>query len=383
MKSLAERNITVVRAWAFHDVTQVPNSGNWIQVRYPTIASYSSLIFMSQLLSSNGTRTFNNGTNGAGRLRSIVSAARNHGMMVQFVLTNNWSAPSNISNVTITLQNGTKVNNPPGSYSNDYGGSDLYVAFQNGTDHGEFFTNNNVINSFVDGLTDLIPQFASEPNLLAWELANDARCNGTLQNSQLAGQCKTTVRLFFLSYRTIPTTHSCLIGRDNVAQYGRSTSQKIGPQSSCRFGVCPIPIHSRNVFSSQPCLFRRSQGFLCQTSQCPKLFFKTTPTPVASPAPGLRRRSLTEKSIIAERNARWKRSAEAAKRQQDTAFERRARGVFGRWTPRSLFGRDAAAVDSNLPSEVPRYSKRQVMTVGSAMDGSFGSDALDIAAVPE
>ncbi|GJJ12383.1 hypothetical protein Clacol_006625 [Clathrus columnatus] len=322
LKDIASKNITVVRAWAFNDVSEVPETGAWFQ-----------------LLAKNGTRIFNNGTNGVQRLRVIADIAQENNLTVQFVLTNNWSA-NNISNITVTLANGTKVNSPRGSYSNGYGGSDAYVMFNNGSDHGEFFTNQTIISTFMDGLTDLIPQFANHKAILSWEIANDPRCNGTLSNPDLAGQCTTT---------------SVTLWHQQISAHVKS----LDPNHLVASG---------------------SQGFMCQvpsTTVCPKFFFTQAPAPVTSPAPGLRRRSLTEKSIIAERNARWKRTAAAAKQQQDNAVEKRARGVFDRWVPRSLFGREAAA--DPVPVQV---KKRQSMTLGPSMDGSFGVDSLDIGAIP-
>lgn len=144
------------------------------------------------MLAPNGSVIFNNDTSGAGRLRAVVAGAKENGLMVQFVLTNNWSAP-NITSITVTLPNGTQVKNARGSYSNGFGGADAWVQFQNLTDHRSFFANQTVIGAFTNNLANLIPPFASESTIMAWELANDARCDGILQDPNSAETCDTMV----------------------------------------------------------------------------------------------------------------------------------------------------------------------------------------------
>jgi mannan endo-1,4-beta-mannosidase len=141
-----------------------------------------------QLFNPNGTVTINTGVNGLQRLDKVLASAKAHGIRVQLSLTNNWNPLRLLSsalNGTLAKRDGTTTNvtHPPGFLSNDYGGMDAYVRAHNLTEHDQFFTNQTLINAFQSFLNVLIPRYVNNTELLAWELANDARCNSTLATS--------------------------------------------------------------------------------------------------------------------------------------------------------------------------------------------------------
>lgn len=71
----------------------------------------------------------------------------------------------------------------------DLGGMDAYVReFGVEKKHDEFYTDMNIRQQFYKYLQFVVSRYVDEPNILAWELANDARCNSTLCAS---GQCNT------------------------------------------------------------------------------------------------------------------------------------------------------------------------------------------------
>lgn len=142
------------------------------------------------MFNPNGTVTINTGPTGLGRLDTILKLAKAHGLMIQLSLTNNWNPLRPVSsNVNGTLTKRadtnatTNVTHPPGFLSNDYGGMDAYVRAHNLTEHDLFFTNQTLIDAFQNYLNVLVPRYANNTQLLAWELANDARCNSTLPTS--------------------------------------------------------------------------------------------------------------------------------------------------------------------------------------------------------
>lgn len=164
-----------------------------------------------QLFNPNGTVTINTGVNGLQRLDKILTSAKANGLRVQLTLTNNWNPlrpTSSTLNDTLAKRDATTTNvtHPPGFLSNDYGGMDAYVRASNLTEHDQFFTNQTLINAFENFLNVLIPRYANNTELLAWELANDARCNSTIPNSPT---CVAQVNLYSHLGRLVRLTFSC------------------------------------------------------------------------------------------------------------------------------------------------------------------------------
>jgi hypothetical protein len=65
----------------------------------------------------------------------------------------------------------------------------MYVrAFQPGGTHDLFYTDPTIVQAFKNYVSQVVPRFANSSTVLAWELANDPRCNSTLPASP---QCNT------------------------------------------------------------------------------------------------------------------------------------------------------------------------------------------------
>ena len=54
--------------------------------------------------------------------------------------------------------------------------------------HDEFYTNKKIRKEFHKYLRFIVSRYSNEPSIIAWELANDARCDSTLPSS---GHCNT------------------------------------------------------------------------------------------------------------------------------------------------------------------------------------------------
>jgi mannan endo-1,4-beta-mannosidase len=66
---------------------------------------------------------------------------------------------------------------------------DVYVQeFGVKKTHDEFYTNIKIRKEFNKYLRFIVSRYANEPGIIAWELANDARCSSTLPSS---GLCNT------------------------------------------------------------------------------------------------------------------------------------------------------------------------------------------------
>ena len=156
----------------------------------------------SQAFNANGTVTVNTGVNGLQRIDKILASAKANGLRIQLALTNNWGPlRSTVTTSTKMAKRGaTNVTHPPGFLSNDYGGMDAYVHAHGLNHHDQFFANQTLINAFEHYLKVLIPRYKDNTELLAWELANDARCGGTLPASI---DCRPQVRQIRLSRQPV------------------------------------------------------------------------------------------------------------------------------------------------------------------------------------
>ncbi|KAH9997282.1 glycoside hydrolase superfamily [Russula vinacea] len=218
--SMAQSGITVVRTWAFNDVATVPDAGSWL------------------MLIKDGNTTINTGPNGVQRLDKLIALAKEVNIYLYFTLTNNWfpfGSPSLLGGEVAPSAF------PRNFLCTDYGGMDLYVQeFGVAKTHDEFYTNMTIRGEFNKYVQFLVSRYANEPGIIAWELANDARCDSTLPASD---QCNTN---------TVTKWHA------DTAKFIRS----IDPNHLITSGA---------------------HGFFCPT--CPKLF-PPPPPPQPSPAPG-------------------------------------------------------------------------------------------------
>ncbi|KAJ7582721.1 glycoside hydrolase family 5 protein [Mycena floridula] len=282
-ESMSAAGITAVRTWAFNDVDVIPENGTWFQ------------------LVANGTTTINNGTNGLAKLDAVVRQAENFGIYLMLTLTNNWNPRPLFDNLTESLQNltstvesgggvsrrdvtvGTNNSLPRNTLSNDYGGMDLYLRQFGLINHDDFYTNSTIIGAFTDWTSNVVSRYVDSPAILAWEIANDPRCNSSIGASP---GCNTQTITNWLH---------------NISTHIRS-------------------IDSNHLISSG------AQGFMCAT--CPKLFPTPAP-PRTSPAAGARRSvPLTQAKIFKERKERRKKRREIAR----AAAPKSGKRIRGKWS---------------------------------------------------
>ncbi|KAG6814339.1 hypothetical protein H0H92_010924 [Tricholoma furcatifolium] len=335
LASIRAANFTVVRTWAFNgifsnrllcvdhkkvlksqlDVDTIPENGTWFQ------------------LINNGTLSINNGTNGLQKLDKVIELAQQNGLYVLMSLTNNWNPlPGNDTNTTSPIQarqlagSATTTSNttlPRNYLSNSYGGMDAYVRnFGGPQEHDQFYTNQTLIDAFMNYTTQIVSRYVNNTNVFGWELANDPRCNSTL-----------------------PASAGCVA--QNITRWHSVIAQHVAQ------------VDPNHLVSSG------NQGFFC--TDCPKLFpIKTTPAPQPSPAPGSHRRSLPEPQskakLLKERKAAWKKERE---RQKRAGVQADGVQIRGRWT----------ATQTKRQSDLSSAS--------SAFDGSQGVDSEDILNIPD
>jgi mannan endo-1,4-beta-mannosidase len=168
---IATAGLSVVRTWAFNDVSQKPPAGTYFQIL------------------QGGQATINEGADGLQRLDKVVATAKKYDVKLIFTLTNNWNPEREEPATPFKRWN----DNPPlprGYLSNDYGGMDLYNRnFESKPTHDDFYTNPTIINAFKNYIAHVVPRYVNNPTVLGWELANDPRCASTLPASS---KCNTT-----------------------------------------------------------------------------------------------------------------------------------------------------------------------------------------------
>ncbi|KAI9466203.1 glycoside hydrolase [Lactarius psammicola] len=283
LADMSASGITVVRTWAFNDVTEIPEAGSWLQ------------------LIANGTTTINTGPNGLQRLDKLLELAEKHNIHVLFSLTNNWNPVADEPATPVRRNNGPTPS-PRNFLSNDYGGMDAYVReFTETKTHDEFYTSQTIRKFFQQYLQAVVSRFANNPRLLAWELANDPRCKSSLDSSP---SCTT---------QTITQWHA------DIAKFILS----IDPNHLVTSG---------------------NQGFFCP--DCPKLFFNPSPPPKPAPSPvpgGARKRSargLMTPSKLFQMITKERRAAPRASVPRDGIK------IRGRWTASPVAKRQAGGVGS-------------------------------------
>jgi len=162
------------------DVTTIPDTGSWL------------------LLIKDGKTTVNTESNGIQRLDKIIKLAKEYNIYLHFSLTNNWFPTAN---APPSPRAGPDSPLPRNYLSNHYGqylilglhllltgcyigGMDVYVKeFGEKKTHDEFYTNEKIRKAFNEYVQTIVKRYANEPGIIAWELANDARCSSTLPSS--------------------------------------------------------------------------------------------------------------------------------------------------------------------------------------------------------
>jgi len=171
---------------------------------------------------------------------------------------------------------------------------DTYVKeFGVSKTHDEFFTDQNIRDKFFNYVQFVVSRYAHEPTVIAWELANDARCNSTLSASD------------FCNTNTVTQWHA------DTSNYVRS----IDPNHLITAGT---------------------HGFFCPT--CPKLF-PPPPPPAPSPAPGGTGKRRARGPMTP---SRLRQMVSDERRAVVRALAREGRKIRGRWTASSTAKRQTS-----------------------------------------
>ena len=133
MSHLQQSGLKILRVWGFNDVT-TDNPGT---VYYQKFTGSSP--------------TINTGADGLQRLDYVVQSAANHGIKLIINFVNNWT---------------------------DYGGMDAYVKYYGLANHQAWYTSTAAQAQYQRYISAVVSRYRTSTAVMAWELANEPRCNG-------------------------------------------------------------------------------------------------------------------------------------------------------------------------------------------------------------
>eukprot|EP01100_Stratorugosa_tubuloviscum_P015576 TRINITY_DN903_c0_g1_i10.p1 TRINITY_DN903_c0_g1~~TRINITY_DN903_c0_g1_i10.p1 ORF type:complete len:571 (-),score=233.47 TRINITY_DN903_c0_g1_i10:97-1809(-) len=141
--------LKVVRTWAFIDI-----GGSGV---YNVDGPKNGIYYQSW---GGSKPIYNDGSTGLENLDYVVYSASKHGLKLILTLVNNW---------------------------NDFGGMDQYNAWYGLTYHSDFYTNSNTKQAYKNWISHLVNRkntksgtiYRDDATILAWELANEPRCEGS------------------------------------------------------------------------------------------------------------------------------------------------------------------------------------------------------------
>lgn len=167
---ISTSGLKILRVWGFNDVNTKPGTGTvWYQ-----------------LLSASGSE-INTGADGLERLDYVVQSAEQRGVKLIINFVNNWD---------------------------DYGGMNAYVKAFGGTKE-DWYTNADAQAQYKKYIEAVVSRYASSDAIFAWELANEARCNGC--DTDIIYQWATDISAYI---RSLDATHMITLGDEGFGLPG-------------------------------------------------------------------------------------------------------------------------------------------------------------------
>lgn len=151
-------SLPVLRIWAYLDAAALDGSVPRVDPHSDAVGRKDGVYFQYWDPKQQKPR-YNEGPNGLQRLDYALARARDYGVKLLLVLTNNWR---------------------------DYGGMDQYLAWFGRSQHHEFYSDPRVKQAYKDWVEQLVLRkntltgqlYRDDPTIFGWELGNEPRCNG-------------------------------------------------------------------------------------------------------------------------------------------------------------------------------------------------------------
>ncbi len=156
MNRAVQMNLDVFRIWGYIDRGSLDESVPSVDDKWEEKGSKNGCYFQYWDKEA-GKVAVNEGENGLQKLDYVIHAARERGLKLIVVLTNNWQ---------------------------DFGGMDQYLVWFNKQYHHEFYTDETIRQAFKTWISTLVNRtnsvdgvrYKEDPAILAWELANEPKC---------------------------------------------------------------------------------------------------------------------------------------------------------------------------------------------------------------
>lgn len=153
MAAAADNHHVVLRAWAFNAIGDPADPTTSIDPQNATT-------YFQYWDTEAGAPAINEGANGLEQLDYVIASAKEHGVRLVLPLVNNWGP---------------------------FGGMDQYVQWAGLDHHGDFYTDETIRTWYKEWVDRLLTRvntitgvaYKDEPTIMAWELANEARCTAS------------------------------------------------------------------------------------------------------------------------------------------------------------------------------------------------------------
>lgn len=150
MAAAADNGHSVLRAWAFNDIGDPADPATSIDPQNTTT-------YFQYWDADAGAPAFHEGEKGLVALDRMVASAKEHDVRLVLPFVNNWGP---------------------------FGGMDQYVRWAGAEYHSDFYTDEQIRQWYRDWVEHLLTRvntitgvaYRDEPTIMAWELANEARC---------------------------------------------------------------------------------------------------------------------------------------------------------------------------------------------------------------
>lgn len=195
--------LRVLRMWAFLDRGSL--DGAVANIREP---GHKEGTYFQYWDPASGRPAYNDGPDGLERLDWVLHEARERGLMLTLVLTNNWR---------------------------DFGGMDQYLRWYGLTKHHEFYTDERVRQAFKDWISHVVGRtntldgvrYAEDPAIFAWELANEPRTLNYENYDSPDGWDRTTILRWAdemsAHVESLDSTHMIAVGDEGFLAGGRNS----------------------------------------------------------------------------------------------------------------------------------------------------------------
>jgi len=229
--------LQMIRTWAFEDRGSVDGSKASIENNEWEPPGTKQGVYFQYWDGKTQSVQYNDGEMGLERLDYVLAQAKEHGVKVTLVFTNNWK---------------------------DFGGMDQYLKWFDLQYHHEFYTDARAKQAYKNYVKHLVERvntitnipYRDDPTIFAWELANEPRCRnfGPYDN---VPACKAAVITSWANemsayVKSIDPNHMVAVGDEGFYDRGGTSEQYNGIDGVDHDALLAIPTVDFGTFHLYP-----------------------------------------------------------------------------------------------------------------------------------